>query len=457
MAPTTHPQHIDPTRDIPANLRHIVDSDGDDDMRVKARILVRPVPVPLEGALLVRPTAMKVVRPIPQRVSEQFYDEVYKQGLPMDDAHTAAMVAHDWHRKWTQQDEEGHTMPHADFYAQQQCNTNTNVPDHCYLEMERQGAKNPGLMSPVDSSMTDDCPKRSLELGLPLTRVLFNPEELFRESTWSPSSLNSSLSSHMAPQVKRRFTGVVIDDDEDENSVQDFPLLRPVPQQTLAVRPVALRPTAVRINLPGVAVPKEVAVETQLDETSLTSSSDKSKNSESFMMTLLNRQNEEVHVVEAEEEDGYTTCLPPITRALSSNVSSARDGVLHALAITQGDVDSEKFKLALQPLLQYFSDLDLDTRPNLVGDKYVEGMWLALSKPNYFASLGENDQGDPMYTLGRMAFDMFSPTNLVCSLQGTFNPVEIVSEEERKAMLKFVPKSLREEVESGKTVLRTYK
>jgi len=131
--------------------------------------------------------------------------------------------------------------------------------------------------------------------------------------------------------------------------------------------------------------------------------------------------------------------------------------VLYSLAVTQGDVDSSKFLNSIDPLLKYFTQKELDTRPHLLNQaESVDGMWLTLSKPSFFGCLGENDNGDPMYTLGRMAFDMFSPTNLVCSLQGNFNPVEVVSDEERKTMLEQVPKALREEVESGKTVLRTY-
>ena len=156
-----------------------------------------------------------------------------------------------------------------------------------------------------------------------------------------------------------------------------------------------------------------------------------------------------VNVVEDCEDDSRT--MTPINSVLSV----ARDEVLYSLAVTQGDVTSPKFKKSLEPLLQYFSQTQLDAQPHGVKGT-MDGMWLTLSKPSFFSSMGENDSGDPMYTLGRMSFDMFSPTNLVCSLQGNFNPVEVVQEDERKKMLECVPKSLREEVESGKTVLRTY-
>jgi hypothetical protein len=90
-------------------------------------------------------------------------------------------------------------------------------------------------------------------------------------------------------------------------------------------------------------------------------------------------------------------------------------------------------------------------------DTATEGLWLTLTKASFFGNFGENDQGDPIYSLGRMTFDMFSPTNLLCSLQGNFNSIERVSAESRRAMLRSVPKALRDEVERGDSVLRTYK
>ena len=76
----------------------------------------------------------------------------------------------------------------------------------------------------------------------------------------------------------------------------------------------------------------------------------------------------------------------------------------------------------------------------------------------FFGNLGETAEGDPLYTLGRMAFDMFLPTQLVVSLQGNFNPVHVVPDEERQHTLENkVPKSLVDEVLMGNHVLRTYK
>jgi hypothetical protein len=450
MTPNYSAHYTETTKPMPANMQFHDAKESVRPSSLAAPSLVKPIPLSTRD--LVKPVAMKVVRPIPHRINEQFYNEAFEEGLTMTETSAAAVLAHDWHRKWTQQDEQNHTMPDADFYDR-----TTNLPSHYDSEADRQGAMNPSLGS-IGTPMDDDHNlKRSRApigvspgySGVQFDQVVFNPEDRLSASSWSSAS--SSLSSHMAPQVKRRFTGAVIE--------EDTPLQAPV-----AVRPMAVRPMAVRVsrpdlptahNFPHDGVPHGITTVRRQETLSPISSSGSSISSQSLMMTLLNRQNEVVHVVEDEEEQVCEPLPKPMT-PMSDSMVSARDSVLHSLAITQGDVDSPKFKTSLDPLLNHFSQQDLDTRPHLTGVDSVDGMWLTLSKPSYFGCLGENDNGDPMYTLGRMTFDMFSPTNLVCSLQGNFNPVEVVSDEERKAMLETVPKSLREEVESGKTVLRTY-
>ena len=50
---------------------------------------------------------------------------------------------------------------------------------------------------------------------------------------------------------------------------------------------------------------------------------------------------------------------------------------------------------------------------------------------------------------------MFRPTGLVCSIQGTFNPIHEVRLEDREAIQR-VPENLRKELQEDKGVLRTY-
>ena len=86
-----------------------------------------------------------------------------------------------------------------------------------------------------------------------------------------------------------------------------------------------------------------------------------------------------------------------------------------------------------------------------------------MSRPNYIECLGKNEENEFMYTLGRMSFDMFMPSDLVCSVQSTHNTIKIVGEKEELPAL--VPKSLREEVatlsdssgsEGKRPLLRSY-
>jgi hypothetical protein len=55
-----------------------------------------------------------------------------------------------------------------------------------------------------------------------------------------------------------------------------------------------------------------------------------------------------------------------------------------------------------------------------------------------------------LYYLG-----MFRPTQLVCSIQGTFNPVHDVRSKDIEAIHR-IPKSLKNELRKKKCILRTY-
>jgi hypothetical protein len=462
------------------------------------------IPVQTKSVVnVVKPVAMKVLRPIPKRITEQYYHEAHQGGLTLQDTNQAAVLAHEWHRRWTQQEEVNHTMPGQDFYAPMQSTKDVLRPSHYAFDVDRQGAKNPSLgnstvdsfgenqENPGDDGVSlEERVKRARQLMDAAERVLddelddmivFHTEDRLSPA-FSPgaSSISSSLSSYMAPQVKRRFTGAALREEisnEDEPDDYDFPMAhRPV--APIAVRPMAVRPLAVRPHRPGLApftqeqaqsvqpveavfvgIPQDItALREQGSVSPMSCSPENSSLSNSLdmfyppqdggLMTVLPNEAELAVLI---EDDEPTATLAPV-----SVLEKARDDVLCTLASTKGDVDSDVFKSAVDPLEKYWSTKNMDTRSPLISTNTIDGMWLTLSKPSFFGCLGENDDGDPMYTLGRMSFDMFSPTNLVCSLQGNFNPVEVVNEEDRKAMLEFVPKSLREEVENGATVLRTY-
>jgi hypothetical protein len=100
----------------------------------------------------------------------------------------------------------------------------------------------------------------------------------------------------------------------------------------------------------------------------------------------------------------------------------------------------------------------LSSSPDKLETTDIDGTWLTFSSPDYPSSLGKNANGENLFTLGRMSFDMFQPSNLVCSIQKQYNTIHSV---EPKDLPHYVPKSLRKEVENecteeGSGRLKTY-
>eukprot|EP00980_Cylindrotheca_fusiformis_P028289 scaffold22589_cov138-Cylindrotheca_fusiformis.AAC.52 len=421
--------------------------------------IVRPIPQ-------VKPVAMKVVRPIPQRASEQFYDNVYREGISNQEASGAAVMAHEWHRKWTQQQETHHDVVDQDFYQD-----DSRLPSYYDVQQDRSGANNPFMIESSTPESIDDDGLKRCRTGHGDTLNESEPEVDLEALYCNPDDRLSSISTSQSPdsgsfgfdlrQMKRRNVGSGSNRLEDGQE-RNLPWATPS-----AVRPAVVRPLVIRSSRAEEIpmhddnrgfIPEVISTFENGESISPISSCFLQQQSEEHdPITIVNRQEEEIHFVEDDED--LSECSEPnksVTSVMSENNILARDDVLHALAITRGDVDSETFTKALDPLLKYYSSSEVNPRSPLSTGLSLEGMWLQLSKPTYFGCLGENDRGDPLYTLGRMSFDMFSPTNVICSLQGNFNPVEIVDDEQRRNMLQTVPKKLREEVESGTTVLRTY-
>lgn len=132
--------------------------------------------------------------------------------------------------------------------------------------------------------------------------------------------------------------------------------------------------------------------------------------------------------------------------------------LLAELAASGGDVTTPRFHEILDHLTKLYKSSQFDARVKTKKDdlrSHLGGMWILLSRPNFPCCIGTNEDHEYMYTLGHMSFDMFRPSNLVCSIQGTFNPVHYVGTRDRES-IHHVPKSLEKEVMQGNTILRTY-
>lgn len=347
---------------------------------------------------IIRPRAVKAVQN--PMLTERFQQECRETGVPSSAAAHAVMQAAEWNRRWVQQEEEGHTMPH---------DTNT------WADELRNGAKNPSLSGDERS-----------------------------EGESSPA---------VTPELPMQCSSPVI---------APVATVAAAPTATMTIiRPLALRPcdpspqfyADMESPQSPLTLPSESNGPIMFDDLSFESLS----NTQQYMP-----QQEQWAYDNNNEYDANipSIILPPRPRRCIEN---AKETLLHSLAIAGGDVETKAFEDALLPLIHHYEETGWDARDpegiysNYANTRRVEGMWLTLSKPTYFGNLGQTAEGDPMYTLGRMAFDMFLPTQLVCSLQGNFNPVDIVSPDERAELLAQCPKSLMDEIENGSSVLRRYK
>ena len=153
-------------------------------------------------------------------------------------------------------------------------------------------------------------------------------------------------------------------------------------------------------------------------------------------------------------DDDDTDYLFRFLTQASREFHQLKTDLVRELAKSGGDVDTPGFVKALENLQRdYDPSAHVDVRERKAD--HLGGMWLTLNKPKFPDCIGKNSNGEYMYTLGKMAWDMFRPSDLAMSIQGTFNPVHYVSRSDREA-IEQVPKSLKNEIRHGSSVLRTY-
>ena len=396
--------------------------------------------------LIQRPVAVRPV-PVPARVMRLFYQQAQQQGLDESHVHEAVAESNEWHRKWSMQQEESESLAPEEEAPQE--------PDSAYLAavMDRgAGAKNPSPQ--VDEEETGIRRERLFSLDLP--------------SQGDQSSL-SSMSTVNDNEGRYCFVGLVTDQQAVPTVLQEAPaktntnttlnttlsVVRPVPRRI--ARPVAVKPCAAYVG----PIPKHI--QRTMSRFSNSSSSDCENLSPITLASGMSTDVDTKQAGGANDQSPPKRAIAPSRMAVRPSplkpqpqdrtVLNARDGILQALAVAGGDVKSAQFQSCLSVLQGHFEAVGGDAR---LASSFTEGMWLTLTKPTFHDYVGENDEGDPMYTLGRMSFDMFSPTNVICSLQGNFNSVERVSNADRAEMIHLVPKGLHDEVESGESLLRTY-
>jgi 5-hydroxyisourate hydrolase-like protein (transthyretin family) len=374
------------------------------------RPIARRVPLPSNNEIQSRRVATAESHDKPKsttihpRLVQDFHHECQQAGLAKDAIEAAVEESNEWHRKWTLQEEEGHTGPYQLSFGRQD------------------GTRNPPPLSFSSgmNSLDEEWKEDEGHYGPMMPHyVAFRQEE----SVNPPLSISSSL--------------------DDWDRLYSSPLLRPLEPPLLQV-------------LSPLQLPARVPSSLEDEETGATATVVVPSSPISLP--------EQLHSVYSELSLSHNNTT---THHAVVDMESYKEALFHALAISRGDPSTREFEGALLPLCNYYHQLGWDARGSrheedgrcaaaaAAGERKLEGMWLTLTKASYFGSLGENNSGDPMYTLGRMAFDMFLPTQLICSLQGNFNPVHIVPD--HSVPDEKIPKSLLEECKMGNHILRTYK
>jgi hypothetical protein len=361
------------------------------------------------------------IRPIATRPSDVFYAETERANIPFHDVHVAVQETHQWENTWINR--MNHVNPLLEDDMDDAIGALFSSGD---IDLERdRGARNPSPQH-IDFKMSK-----------PKTTLPYQPMNIVR----------------------------------DDTHVIQYPI--PQQQQQLHITPLH-RPVAMRVNtVIDQQVPKETNVwiipsEIKKDDSTtrslspITASDVTSERSSCDHPLQTNRLRhggieDEQHLVNIipndDNSEQYCVLFPPrmmiAPKPSTPELLQAREGLLYQLAISGGETNSTEFLNCLSVLENIYNTTlhsDYDKLQNNLSAVH-EGTWLTLTKPTFFGCLGENDNGDPLYTLGRMTFDMFTPCNLICSIQGNFNTVHTVPH---------VPEGLISQIGDDPSVLRTY-
>jgi len=125
---------------------------------------------------------------------------------------------------------------------------------------------------------------------------------------------------------------------------------------------------------------------------------------------------------------------------------------LEAIRSTHGDTSNPRFVAALKSLTSLYRGMKNQPGAKQDVSSDFEGQWTMLSRPNFRDGLGQNRRGDFVYTLGRMAFGMFRPTELRCSIQRILNTTTFVGPDDD--LPESVPRTLRKEIQDLRDAIR---
>jgi hypothetical protein len=151
------------------------------------------------------------------------------------------------------------------------------------------------------------------------------------------------------------------------------------------------------------------------------------------------------------------THISTFTPIVKEQIEAVKGRLIDDLKASGGSEETREFQECLDILSAYYNSKSWDGRGISDTSPFtLNGSWVALSKPTYDGCKeGRNEKGEYLYTLGRLSFDMFTPANLVCSIQGSFNYIQPIDPKTKSRPL-YVPRRLMKEIHRGCTNLRAY-
>lgn len=121
------------------------------------------------------------------------------------------------------------------------------------------------------------------------------------------------------------------------------------------------------------------------------------------------------------------------------------------------DVNSNQVKEALEELYGIYAESKVDARLQ----NEFDGDWLLETVPNFPGMKGQNDEGEVLYTLGRLTYNMIQPCDVLCSVQRMTqhttklsNLPDCVDKFERIILPEHIPENLRNHIEQDPSELR---
>jgi len=115
------------------------------------------------------------------------------------------------------------------------------------------------------------------------------------------------------------------------------------------------------------------------------------------------------------------------------------------------------------PVKQALDELSKSYKLDARTSEYNDGDWMLETRPTFPGLLGYNEDGDALFTMGKLTYNMIYPTNLMCSVQKMTqhihkmnkDPQNIDPRTGRVMLPPYIPKSLQHELLQDASQLRS--